>query len=266
MKNSKILFAIFLMGLMGISSISPVFAANQYSVNPGANFRWDATKYYFMKDGLGPGSDLSYTHHYFLEFNFTNWAGISGAEYLNGTINNNGTIYNGEISHATYYFGTPAQSWVTQIIDTSNPYPIHVYLICNTEIIQTTKPELQNLAANSNFTFGEAPTNNFSLTGTYVTGDITETYTGNIKFNSDKVLSYIFDEMVTKDLGVLKYVERYTWTLTYTPGTGADPNGNGDPNVDSSIPGFYLYSILIAMGIGFIYILKKNRYFKRKNL
>ncbi|KKK44413.1 MAG: hypothetical protein Lokiarch_18280, partial [Candidatus Lokiarchaeum sp. GC14_75] len=39
------------------------------------------------------------------------------------------------------------------------------------------------------------------------------------------------------------------WTLTYTPGIGADPDGNGDPNVDSSIPGFYLYSILIAMGI-----------------
>lgn len=175
---------------------------------------------------------------------------------MNGTINNNGTIYDGEISHATYYFGTPAQSWVTEIIDIPGPYPIHVYLICDTEIVQTTRPDLQNLADNSFLTFGETPTNNFSLTGTDINGDITNTYTGNIKFNSDKVLSYIFDEMVTKDLGVLKLVERYTWTLTYTPGTGAGL-GNG-----SSIPGFQLIFIIGAMTVGFIFILKKYKLLK----
>ncbi|MHA2181361.1 MAG: Loki-CTERM sorting domain-containing protein, partial [Promethearchaeota archaeon] len=113
--------------------------------------------------------------------------------------------------------------------------------------------------ANSFLTLGEAPTNNFSLTGTDTAGDITNTYTGNIKFNSDKVLSYVFDEMETRDLGVLNYVERYTWTLTtYTPGTGTAP-GNG-----SSIPGFQLIFIIGAITVGSIFILKKYKFFKAR--
>ena len=141
MKNSKSTFFLLLISLTLIISIRPALAANQYSVNPGANFRWEATKYYYHKDGFGLDNPLSYTHHYFLEFNFTNWGEISGLEYLNGTVNNNGTIYDGEISHATYYFGTPSQSWVTEIIDIPGTDPVHVYLVCETEIEQTTKPD-----------------------------------------------------------------------------------------------------------------------------
>ncbi|MHA1988844.1 MAG: Loki-CTERM sorting domain-containing protein [Promethearchaeota archaeon] len=259
MKNVKLKISAFLGFLMLIYSIQPVLAANQYSVRSGANFRWNASKYIFIKDGLGLGTDLFYTHSYYLEFNFTNWAGTSGAEYLNGTVNNNGTIYDGEISHELYYGGmTFGQEWVTDIIDYSGPYPVHVYLVCNTEIGQTTKPQMQTLAANSWLTFGESPSNNFSLTGTYIDGDETDTYTGNIRFNSDKVLSYVFDEMVMRDLGVLQYVERYTWTLSYTPGTGTEP-GNG-----SSIPGFQLIFIIGAITVGFIFILKKYKFFKTR--
>ncbi|MHA1235930.1 MAG: hypothetical protein ACTSQL_12720, partial [Promethearchaeota archaeon] len=208
MKNSKVSFAILLISLTLIVSIRPALAANQYSVNPGANFRWDATKYYYMKDGLGTGSDLSYTHHYFLEFNFTNWAGLSMAEYLNGTINNNGTVYDGELSFASYWFGASAGGyWITEILD-----DVDIYLICNTEIEQSTIPSAQNYAASSWLTFGESPTNNFSLTGTYVSGDKTHIYNGNFRFNSDKVLSYIFDEMIAinNTIDVTMYIERYT--------------------------------------------------------
>ena len=212
-----------------------------------------------MKDGMGLGNNLEYTHNYFLEFDFTNWAGLPGAEYLNGTINNNGTVYDGELSHATYYFGTPSQSWVTEIIDTSSPYPVHVYLVCNTEIEQTTKPDLQDLADNSWLTFGEAPTNNFSLTGTYIDGDETDIYTGNIRFNSDNVLSYIFDEMVainnTSD--VTMYIERYIWTLTYTPEDPSSPD-DGTPN-GGIIPGFSVFSLIIAISLGIILIERKKK-------
>ena len=251
MKNSKSSFFLLLISLTLIVSVRPALAANQYSVNPGANFRWDATQYYYYRHGLGQDNPLSYTHHYFLEFNFTNWAGLSGAEYLNGTVNSNGTVYDGEISHDLYYFGTPSQSWVTPIIDTSNPYPVHVYLVCNTEITQTTKPQLQTLADNSWLTFGEAPTNNFSLTGTLIDVDETDIYTGNIRFNSDKVLSYVFDEMVEKDLGVTIYIWRYTWTLTYTAGTPPTPNGGG-------IPGFSIISIIAALSIGILIVIRKK--------
>ena len=253
MKNLKLKFSLLLISLTLLVSIRPALAANQYSVDPGTQFRWDATKYYFMKDGMGLGNNLEYTHNYFLEFDFTNWAGLPGAEYLNGTINNNGTVYDGELSHATYYFGTPSQSWVTEIIDTLGPYPVHVYLVCNTEINQTTKPDLQDLADNSWLTFGEAPTNNFSLTGTYIDGDETDIYTGNIRFNSDNVLSYIFDEMVainnTSD--VTMYIERYIWTL-YTPETPLSPNGG-------IIPGFSIFSLITAISLGIILIERKKK-------
>jgi len=253
MKNSKSTFFLLLISLTLLVSIRPALAANQYSVDPGAHFRWDATKYYFHRDYFGSGNHLSYTHHYFLEFNFTNWAGSSGAEYLNGTVNNNGTVYDGELSHATYYFGTPSQSWVTEIIDIPGTYPVHVYLICNTEITQTTKPDLQDLAASSWLTFGESPTNNFSLTGTYVDGDETDIYTGNIRFNSDKVLSYVFDEMVAinNTIDVTMYIERYTWTLDYTAGTPSSPTGG-------AIPGFSIISIIAAVTIGIFIVIRKK--------
>jgi len=257
MKNAKLKATAFLSFLLMIYSIQPVLAATQYSVRPGAQFRWDATKYYFQY--VESGTDIEYTLSYYLEFDFTNWAGLTGAEYLNGTVNSNGTIFDGDMSHNLYYGWTPFnQEWVTQIIDIPD---IHVYLICDTEIVQTTKPDLQDLADSSWLTFGETPTNNFSLTGTYIDGDETDTYTGNIKFNSDKVLSYVFDEMETKDLGELRYVERYIWTLTtYTPGTGAAPgNGSSIPGNGSSIPGFQLIFIKGAMTFGFIFILKKYK-------
>ena len=139
MKNAKLKITAFLSFLMLIYSIQPVLAATQYSVRPGAHFRWDATKYYFQDS---PG--IEYTLSYYLEFDFTNWAGLTGAEYLNGTVNSNGTIFDGDMSHNLYYGWTPfGQEWVTEIIDYQHPtYPVHVYLICDTEIGQTTKPDL----------------------------------------------------------------------------------------------------------------------------
>jgi len=247
MKNLKLKFSLLLISLTLLVSIRPALAANQYSVNPGAQFRWDATKYYFMKDGLGLGNNLEYTHNYFLEFEFTNWAGLSGAEYLNGTINNNGTVYDGELSHATYYFGTPSQSRVTEIIDILGPYPVHVYLVSNTEIEQTTKPDLQNAATHPNLTFNEISTYNYSLSGSFSAP--TGTYSGRIEFNSDKVLKYVFDELI---IGSNDIIERYTWTLTYAPETPSSPNGG-------IIPGFSIFSLITAISLGIILIGGKKK-------
>ena len=246
MKNSKSTFFLLLISLTLLVSIRPALAANQYSVDPGANFRWDATKYYFQKDAFGPGNHLEYTHHYFLEFNFTNWAGASGAEYLNGTINNNGTVYDGGLSHATYYFGTPSQSWITEIIDISSPYPIHVYLVSNTEIEQTTKPDLQDANTHPDLTFNEISTYNYTLTGSFSAP--TGTYSGKFEFNSDKVLKYLFDELIG---GSNELIERYTWTLSYTEGTPPSPS-------DSAIPGFSILSIIAAISIGICIVIRKK--------
>lgn len=254
MKNIKIKVAILLCFLMFILSFQFVTAANQYSVKVGAHFRWDATKYFFQKEGLGPGNDLEYTQNYYLEFNFTNWGDIGGLEYLNGTINNNGTVFDGEISHEFYYGGTPSQGWVTEILDTIGPYSVHVYLVCDTEIEQTTKPDLQDLADNSWLTFNEPTTNSFTLTGTFVDGDDTTIYTGNIEFNSDKVLKYVYDELEMKTSSETQRIERYEWSLTYTPGTGTEPNGGNG----GAIPGFQLYFVIVAIAIGFILIIRKK--------
>ena len=247
MKSSKLKISLLLIGLTLLVSIRPAFALNQYSVHTGAEFRWDATKYYYTYYGI------EYTHDYFLEFNFTNWAGISGAEYLNGTVNSNGTIYDGEISHAYYYFGTPSQSWVTEIIDTAGGPPVHTYLVCNTEIDQTTRPDLQYLEDNFWLMLEETPTNNFSLTGNDIVGEATLYYTGNIRYNSHKVLSYVFDELVAinNSNAVTLRIERYIWSLLYTPGTPTSPNGG-------NIPGFSIFTLIMAITLG-IFIVKKRK-------
>jgi len=251
MKKLKLNLTIILCVLSIISIIQPTFAA--YSVRPGASFRWDATYYFFDKS-----SDLEFTHHYTLEFEFTNWGELSGIYNLNGTFNSNGTIYDGDISHKYYYGDQPyLQKWVTEILDYEGTYPVHVYLACDTEIAQTTKPELQSLAAAYSWlTFGEPSTNNFTLTGTYTNVDVVNEYTGNIEFNSDKVLKHVHDEMVTKDTGVTEMIKRYIWDLTYTPGTGAPPGGL------DGIPGFPTLLIISCLMIGMITIIWKKRLFK----
>lgn len=251
--NKKKFMGVILLGFLTIiAATQMVTAVNQYSVEVGAHFRWDATQYFFMKDGP------EYTHSYYLEFNFTNWGDPGGLDYLNGTINNNGTVFDGEISHEYYYGGqTYGQEWVTDILDYQGEYPVHVYLVCATEIEQTTKPELENLALNSWLTFGEPSTNNFTLTGTYIDGDNTAIYTGKVEFNSDKVLKYVYDELILKTDGVTQIIERYVWTLTYTPGTPT--GGTGE-----SIPGYSLYFVMGAIAISFLLLLRRKNLFKMR--
>ncbi len=132
---------------------------------------------------------------------------------------------------------------------------MHVYLVCDTEIEQTTKPDLQDLADISWLTFNEPSTNNFTLTGTDVVGDVTTIYTGNIEFNSDKVLKYVYDELEMKTSDETQNrIDRYEWSLTYTPGTGTESNGGNGGN----IPGFQLYVVIAAIAIGFILIIRKK--------
>jgi hypothetical protein len=253
MRRIKLKIALFISFLILLFTLQVGVAANQYSVKVGAQFRWNATKYMYTY-GIG-----GFTYNYYLEFNFTDWGDISGLDYLNGIVNDNGTVYDSEISHEYYYARTPAlDPWVTEILDTSGGYPVYIYLVCETEIEQATKPSLQALAANSWLAFGEPSTNNFTLTGTFVDGEDSATYTGNIEFNSDKVLKYVYDELVMKTSGITQTIERYIWTLTYTPGTGT----NGEP--DETIPGFSLYMVVTALAIGIILIIRKNTYLKSK--
>jgi hypothetical protein len=257
MKNLKLKITVILSFLALIASIQPAFAANTYAVKVGARFRWDATKYYFLKDGMGIGNNLEYTHSYYFAFNFTDWGNITGLEYVNGVADNNGTVGTYEISHEYYYGRSPVASWVTDIIDTSGSYPVYIYLVCDTEIEQSTKPSLQDLAANSWLTFGESSAYTYTLIGTYVDADVTTYYTGNIEFNSDKVLKYVKDELIFENNTISQTlsIERYIWNLTYTPGTG---DGAG-------IPGFSLYLILASMMIGFLLIMRRKNLFKIRN-
>jgi len=256
MKNLKLKILLVVISLSIIASIQPILAANQYKVKVGAKFRWDATKYYFLKDGMGPGNNLEYTHSYYLAFNFTDWGNITGLEYVNGVVDNNGTVGAYEVSHEYYYGRSPVIDWVTEILDTSGPYPVYIYLVCDIEIEQTTKPSLQTLASNSWLTFGEPSTYTFTLTGTFVDDDVTTYYTGNIEFNSDKVLKYVKDELISENNTISQTlsIERYIWTLTYTPGIGTT----------GGIPGYSLYFIIAAMAIGFLLLLKKKQLWKLK--
>jgi len=253
--NKKKFMGVILLGFLTIiAAIQMVTAANQYSVEVGAHFRWDATKYIFVKDGLGFGNDLEYTHTYYLDFEFTNWGDPGGLDYLNGTINVNGTVYIGEISHEYYYSRVPGvNEWVTEILDDQGIYPVHVYLVCATEIEQTTKPDLQNAATHPDLTFNEISTYNYSLTGSFSAPE--GTYSGRIEFNSDKVLKYVYDESILKTGEDIQRIDRYVWTLTYTPGTPTEGDGG-------TIPGFSLYFVMGAIAISFLLLLRRKNLLK----
>jgi len=62
-------------------------------------------------------------------------------------------------------------------------------------------------------------------------------------------LKYVFDELI---IGSNDIVERYTWTLTYTPETPSSPNGG-------IIPGFSIFSLITAISLGIILIERKKK-------
>lgn len=237
--------------------IQPVLALNNYSVCEGAMFKWDGTKYIFQKDGLGLGSDLIINEDYQLEFNFTNFVNPGSGDYLNGSINADGTVFVGSMSHKYYYGFQSSNYWVTEIIDTQGDYKVYVYLICSIEIEQTTKPNLQSLSDNTWIDMVETTTNNFSLSGDLTEGDNSYTYTGRIEFNSDKVLKYVYDELKSYHLGILQRVERYIWTLTYTEGTGLC--GGDNNNDDTDVPGYSVFVLIPSILLGIIIIMKRSQ-------
>lgn len=243
--------------------IQPVLASNQYIVNEGSKFKWNATKYLWIKDGLGLGNPLLIEDNFYLAFNFTNWADYYGSEYINGTVDKNGTNMNGELSHEYYDYDT---GWMTSILDRQGDYPVYIYLICDSEIEQTTIPSMQNLANNSWINYNEPNPYNFTLSGTDVEGQASYTYVGNVVFNSDKVLTKVYDELFTYSGGVLARQEKYVWTLTSyqnvstNNSTNTDNNNNNNnPNSSGgSIPGFPLFALVAAIMTGFIFVEKKK--------
>ncbi len=260
MRSQKMKLLVLFGFLTLMAAVQPVLAANQYTVCAEAKFKWTATKYYYNKV-----SGTTLTGTYTLEFNFTNFASSMGVEYLNGTINNNGTSFVGELSHEYYYYGAQVSDWVTSIIDTQGDYKVYVYLICEVEIEQTTKPNLQSLASNTWIDMTETSTNNFTLSGSYTdsgSGD-QSTYTGNIEFNSDKVLKHVYDDLKIENTGVLQSEERYEWTLTsYTKGTGTCGGGTGN----GAVPGFPVYLTIAAIMLGFVVIVRKKKLTVKENL
>lgn len=256
-KNNAIISSVLGLFVL-LALIQPVLALNNYAVCEGANFKWEATKYLFQKDGLGLGNDLYINQNYLLEFNFTNFANPGSGDYLNGTINADGTVFVGSMSHKYYYGFQSSNYWVTEIIDTQGDYKVYVYLICSVEIAQTTKPNLQSLSDNTWIDMVETTPNNFTLSGEYVDGDDSYTYTGRIEFNSDKVLKYVYDELKTYHLGVLQRVERYIWNLTYyAEGTGTC-GGDHNNEDDNDVPGYSVFLLISSILLGVVIIMKKK--------
>lgn len=242
--------------------VQPVLATNTYEVDPGAEFVWEATKYYFDKDGLGVGNDLQYTHEYRYAFNFTEWGDNYGAEYPMGVADDNGTIIDpAEIAHE-YYMQSTSPLWVTDILDQSGEYPVHVYMVCTPTEIATTKSDMQAIGGVSGYTFTEVSTNNFTLDyddGTYF-------YKAIVTFNDDLVLEYLFDEMKQYSNGgaTLEGVERYEWELTYLPGDSGDDGDDGDDGTDGddggfSVDGYSSIALFAAMSMGAAFLILKRR-------
>lgn len=167
-----------------------------------------------------------------------------------------------------FYYFSPIYAfiWATDIIDTVGAFPVYVYYISENEIEDETKPSLQSLSDNTWIDVTETTPNNFTIVGSASDTSNTFVYTGKIEFNKDKVLKYVYDELKIYDNGMnLIEEERFIWTLTtYTEGTGMCGGDHQENDGDDGVPGFPSYATIIAILIGFIFILKKKNILIKK--
>ena len=177
-------------------------------------------------------------------------------EYCNGSLNDNGTIYD-PYSHSNKGI---QPEWLFDIFDRPS---VDINFIAIQVELNSLKIGIQNLGDNPEYSFTENNATSWKLEGAGVQGETTWTYFGEVNYTADMVL-YSVVENVVQTSSEATASESYTWIRTnYVHGPGCvdedpdDPpdNGTGEENV---IPGFPLYSMVVAICIGFIIIRKRK--------
>ena len=248
---SSVLLVVFLSNLNAGYVLA---ATNNYEICVGAQCRWDVEKYYWTST-IG-GNSWDYT----LQFDFTNFWDTGLGMVVNGTIDDNETVYDGELTHHGR-LNSGLETWSTGILDDQGEHEIYIYMICIPTEIESTKTSMQGAASGTWLDFAEHTYTgyNFTLSGTYVDGVTTTHYYGEVVFNEDLVLEYIEDDLKQYNDGSLATHERYIWDLTYTAGTGDCANSGTGPG-DDDIPGYSFYLLIgVTIFATIMIVLKKKR-------
>lgn len=248
MRKKFSLPAILLCLFILFGSIKPVLAAHDWSVCEGDKITWNCTKYL-------DNPSITITYHYTVIITVSNYADWYGAEYINGTLDQNGTSAITFLNSVTVRGLAPSAGfWMNEPIDDPN---VSIHFIATQLDLNSLKTALQDLATNPNYHFSESTNSqgviSFKFWGSGVDGSTSWTYTAVINYTSDMVLYSIDDERYAED-GSDTDLEQYTWRRTsYSHGTCLDDSSN-------AIPAFPFLLVLLAAMVSYFIYLRRYRF------
>jgi len=239
-----------LLFILGISTTQA--ATPDWGVRGGDVIRWDATHYF-------NNPYLTYTLAWYVIATIDGFPEYNGMNYINGSINQNGTIIDDPVSISPISLkslGSPAGSFIGDVLD--DPH-LNIVLIGDSLSLNSLKSGFEYLDTNfPDYSFTETvPNESYKFIGSGIQADVSWTYSAVINYTTDKVL-YSMDEdynsiyLETQDV----VIEEFEWRRTsYEHGTGELPP-TGPP---ASVPGFSLSVLLGTLIIGIAVLLRKHR-------
>ncbi len=255
MKTSKkaaigLFLFLFILGMTTAKAATP-----DWGVRGGDVIRWDATHYInnpFQTTSLT--WYVIYTVYGFPEFN--------GMHYINGSVNQNGTIIDDPVSLSPITLRSLGSSPGNFVGDILNNIHLGTNLISDSTELADLKSGFEWIETNyPAYTYTETTPNiSFKLTGSGSDAGSDWSYSCVVNYTSDHVLysvdeNYYQIDTVDPGLGDEAF-EDFTWRRTsYDHGTGEEPPGNNDLD----IPGYGVSILLGSLIIGTVIIIRKHK-------
>ncbi|MBN2155489.1 MAG: hypothetical protein JW776_05565 [Candidatus Lokiarchaeota archaeon] len=233
-------------------------ATPDWGVRGGDIIRWDATHYIDA-----PYLTYPITLEWYIIFTVYGFPEFNGMPYINGSVNQNGTIIDDPASLSPITLRSLGSSPGNFIGDVLDDIHLGTNLISDSTELADLKAGFQWLETNyPAFSFTETtPKISFKFTGSGSESSYDWTYSCVVNYTSDHVLYSVdenYYEIDTEEPGLGEEAfEDFIWRRTsYTHGTGEEaPNGDTPP--PGTIPG-YGFSILFAsMIIGTVILIRK---------
>jgi hypothetical protein len=241
--------------ILGISTAKA--ATPDWGVRGGDIIRWDATHYI-------SNIYLTNTLEWYVIYEVYGFPEYNGMPYINGSVNQNGTIIDDPVSLSPITLRTLGSSPGNFIGDVLDNIHLGTNLISDSTELADLKAGFEYLETNyPPYIFTETiPNESYKFTGSGSESSYDWTYSCIVNYTSDHVL-YSVDEnyysIDTEEPGLGDQAfEDFTWRLTsYTHGTGEEPPNDGP---DLNIPGYTLPIILGTLIIGTVILIRKYKY------
>lgn len=256
MKTSKktaigLFLFLFILGMSIAQAATP-----DWGVRGGDVIRWDATHYI-------DNPFITYTTNWYVIYTVDGFPEFNGMNYINGSVNQNGTIIDDPVSLSPITLRSLGPSAGAFIGDVLDDIHLGTNLISDSVNLASLKTGFEYLETNyPPYVFTETtPDESFKFTGSGSEASYDWTYSCVVNYTSDKVL-YSVDEdyyqIDTEEPGLGDQAfDQYEWRLTsYNHGTGEEPpTGPGDLD----IPGYGVPIILGALLIGTVILVLKYK-------